>query len=175
MAHLMGPPQIHPGMLTIGQRQLLAVVEAGVALQLIQPRQYCGIHLIQLTEGAAFADHRHGKGAQIMEHQAWSFDLPHPAGALEPVVVAFTPLERAIDEHQQWVPCALQPSLFPGWVPAVISIRRMGVVHRPDRAACGTGLIMTPFRPVPMTIALLLTLVGSLALMVYIVKRLERA
>jgi len=34
---------------------------------------------------------------------------------------------------------------------------------------------MTPFRLDPMTIALLLALVGSLALMVYIVKRLERA
>jgi hypothetical protein len=34
---------------------------------------------------------------------------------------------------------------------------------------------MIPIRPVPMTIALLLALVGSLALMVYIVKRLERA
>jgi hypothetical protein len=34
---------------------------------------------------------------------------------------------------------------------------------------------MIPIRPVPMTIALLLALVCSLALMVYIVKRLERA
>ena len=34
---------------------------------------------------------------------------------------------------------------------------------------------MPPFRFVTMTIALLLALVGSLALMVYIVKRLERA
>jgi hypothetical protein len=34
---------------------------------------------------------------------------------------------------------------------------------------------MTPFAPVSMTIALLIALAGSLALMAYIVKRLESA
>ena len=36
-------------------------------------------------------------------------------------------------------------------------------------------MIMPRFAPVSMTIALLIALAGSLALMVYIVKRLERA
>ena len=39
----------------------------------------------------------------------------------------------------------------------------------------GRPLIMTRFAPVSMTIALLIALAGSLALMAYIVKRLERA
>ena len=39
----------------------------------------------------------------------------------------------------------------------------------------GRPLIMPRFAPVPMTIALLIALAGSLALMAYIVKRLERA
>ena len=36
-------------------------------------------------------------------------------------------------------------------------------------------MIMTPSAPVSMTIALLIALAGSLALMAYIVKRLEKA
>ncbi len=39
----------------------------------------------------------------------------------------------------------------------------------------GRPLIMHRFAPVSMTIALLIALAGSLALMAYIVKRLERA
>ena len=39
----------------------------------------------------------------------------------------------------------------------------------------GRPSIMHKFAPVPMTIALLIALAGSLALMAYIVKRLERA
>ncbi len=41
--------------------------------------------------------------------------------------------------------------------------------------ARGRPLIMPRFAPAPMTIALLIALAGSLALMAYIVKRLERA
>jgi hypothetical protein len=53
--------------------------------------------------------------------------------------------------------------------------------HRDRRAGpwrqllIGRPLIMQRFVPVSMTIALLIALAGSLALMAYIVKRLERA
>ena len=50
--------------------------------------------------------------------------------------------------------------------------RRAGPWRQP---VMGRPLIMPRFAPLPMTIALLIALAGSLALMAYIVKRLERA
>jgi hypothetical protein len=108
VAHLPGAAQVHPGPPAIHQLHHLAVVEPGVSLQLIELGKAAAFDGVNLTEGKARADDRHGKGSQVVEHDTGQFGLALPAGALEPAVVLLAPFEGSVHEHQLPLPGRLR-------------------------------------------------------------------
>lgn len=108
MAHLSWAAQVHPGPPAIHQLHHLAVVEAGVTLQFVEPGKPAAFDGVNLTEGKARAEDRHGKGSQVVEHDTGQFGLALPAGTLEPVVVLLAPFEGSVHEHQLPLPGRLR-------------------------------------------------------------------
>ena len=100
MAHLAGAAQIHPGAPAIRKAEQLAVVEAGIALQFVQPGEPVGLQGIHLTPDLASADDRHRKGAEVVEDHPVQFHFALKARALKPVVILFTAFEGAVDEDE---------------------------------------------------------------------------
>lgn len=128
----------------------MPLIEPGAAFKGIQLGQGRRGNGVQLAVNAALTGDGHRKGAQVVEAGAGQGGGPQPARPLETAVVGLAPLQGAIDK---------QGDLH----------RRRCLPFVPKL------LIMMAISPQPMTIALLVALAGSLALMAFIVKRLERA
>jgi hypothetical protein len=152
MAHLPRPAEIDPGLASIAQRPQAALIEARNPFEAIEPGQLVAIHPVQLTEGMAVTRDRHREGAQVMQSDPVHPGLRHETGSAEVVMVGEATLEGAVHEQQ-------------------IALRLHGLQAGCTHDRRESGVTETP----AMTVALLIALAGSVGLMAWIVRRLEKA
>jgi hypothetical protein len=170
----------------------LSFVKPRAALQTIEPGQAFPIHPIKLPADAAIPRDRHRERTQVMENQPWQFGVSQPAGLRQAVVVHLAALEGAVDEHGL-LRLIHHATSRPGSGGEPASVNRAPSPTILD----GPGSVEAASTPMPrlgggcrhaepimrglcpalpaMTIALLIALAASLALMIVIVKRLENA
>ena len=118
-----------------------------MALQAIEIGEAAGAQPIHLPVDQAVALDPHRERTEIVEQRTGQLPLPLKAGPGQPGMVHLAAAEGAVDEHQ-------------------VALHR-----QPTNPAADNGAVC----PTPMTIALLIALAASLALMAVIVKRLEKA
>jgi hypothetical protein len=176
MAHLPCLAEINPGLTPIAQRQPMALVQPGTPFKGIQQGQHRPGHGIDLAANPTLRGDGHGKRAQVVETGTLQPGRAEPTGALEKAMVGLTALEGAVNKKHSLVVgslllCQVDAGRRPGQ-PHKCSALAHRLPCSPQVRTLGDN---DANRRQPMTIALLLVLLGSLGLMAFIVKRLERA